>query len=109
MELIEIVEIEDTIYQETYTAHIQKNGSAWMGWIPEVPNVKCEENTQEELIHKLEKELHIALVAEDEAWDKEIEEDIKAGKLDHLREKAIENYRAGRYYQIDDLKKLLEK
>ena len=51
MAKIQTVEIEDPVYEETYTAHIQKNGAAWMGWIPEVPEVKCEENTQEEL-HK---------------------------------------------------------
>ena len=96
MEIIEIVEIEDTIYEETYTAHIQKNGSTWMGWIPEVPDVKCEENTQEELLQTLEKALHKALVAEDEVWDKEIEEDIKAGRLDHLRKEALEDLRAGK-------------
>ena len=96
MELIETVEIEDTIYEETYTAHIQKNGSVWMGWIPEVPDVKCEENTQEELLQTLGKELHKALVAADEAWDKQIEEDIKAGRLDHLRKEALEDFRSGK-------------
>ncbi len=53
MEQIQIVKIKDTVYEETYTAHIQKNGTAWMGWIPEVPKVKCEENTQEELLQPL--------------------------------------------------------
>ena len=96
MKLIETVEIEDTIYEETYTAHIQKNGAAWMGWISEVPDVKCEENTQEELLQTLEKELHKALVAEDEVWDKEIEEDIKAGRLDRLRKEALEDFRTGK-------------
>ena len=93
MEIIEIVEIEDTIYEETYTAHIQNNSSVWMGWIPDV---KCEENTQEKLLQTLEKELHKALVTEDEAWDKEIEEDIKAGRLDRLRKEALEDFRAGK-------------
>ena len=37
MEAIQTVEIQDPIYEETYTAHIQKNGTAWIGWIPEVP------------------------------------------------------------------------
>ena len=96
MKQIETVEIEDTIYEETYTAHIQKNGSAWIGWIPEVPDVKCLESTQEELLQTLEKELHKALVSEDEAWDKEIEEDIKAGRLDRLRQEALQDLRAGK-------------
>ena len=108
MEQIQIVEIEDTIYEETYTAHIQKNGTAWIGWIPEVPEVKCEENTQEELMNTLEKALHKALVDEDEAWEKQFEKDVKAGHLDHLLEKAEENFKAGKYYKIEDLQKLLE-
>ena len=43
MEEIKIVEIHDKVFEETYTAHIQKNGTNWLGWIPEVPKVKCEE------------------------------------------------------------------
>lgn len=95
MEKIQTVEIEDPVYEETYTAHIQKNGAAWMGWIPEVPEVKCEENTQEELHKVLVKVLHKTLVAEDEAWEKQLEEDVKAGKLDHLRKEVLEDLRAG--------------
>ena len=109
MEEIKTLEIQDPIYEETYTAHIQKNGAAWMGWIPEVPKVKCEGNTQEELLKILEKTLHETLEAEEEAWDEQIEEDAKAGKLDHFAEKALENFRAGRYYEIEDLQKLLDK
>jgi hypothetical protein len=109
MKKIQIVEIEDPVYEETYAAHIQKNGAAWSGWIPEVPEVKCEENTQEELLKMLEKKLHETLVAEDEAWEKQLEENVKAGHLDHLLEKAEKNFKAGRYYKIEDLQKLLEK
>jgi len=29
-------------------------------------------------------------------WDKQIEEDSKAGRLDHLIDKAMEDYRAGK-------------
>ena len=53
MEEIKTLEIQDPIYEETYTAHIQKNGAAWIGWIPEVPEVKCEEHTQEALLKTL--------------------------------------------------------
>ena len=109
MEKIQIVEVKDTVYEETYTAHIQKNGAVWMGWIPEVPKVECQENTQEELLKMLEKKLHETLVAEDEAWEKQLEENVKAGHLDHLLEKAEKNFKAGRYYKIEDLQKLLEK
>ena len=96
MEQIQIVEIKDTVYEEIYAAHIQKNGAVWVGWIPEVPKVECQENTQEELLKMLEKKLHEALVAEDEAWEKQVEEDVKAGHLDTLREEALEDLRAGK-------------
>ena len=108
MEKIKALEIQDPIYEETYTAHIQKNGAAWIGWIPEVPEVKCEEHTQEALLKTLVHELHEALEAEQEAWEKQFEEDVKAGHLDYLSEKAAANFRAGRYYEIEKLQELLE-
>ena len=33
-------------------------------------------------------------------WDKQIERDSAAGKLDHLMEEAMEDYRAGRTTEI---------
>ena len=39
------VKIYDAEYETTYTAHIQKNGDGWVGWIQEHPKVKCEEST----------------------------------------------------------------
>ena len=110
MEEIKTIEIQDLIYEETYTAHIQKNGATWIGWIPEVPKVKCcEENTQEALLKTLAKVLHETLVTAEEEWDRQIEEDLKAGHLDDLLQKAEENFKAGRYYEIEDLRKFLEK
>ena len=83
--------------RETYTAHIPKNGTSWLGWFPEVPKVKFEEPTKKALLKTLETKLHEALVAEEEAWEKQFEEDAKAGKLDRLREEALEEVRAGRF------------
>ena len=96
MEQIQTVKIQYLDPLETYTAHIQKNGDGWIGWIPEVPDVKCEENTQEELLKTMENRLHTVLTAEWEEWCKQFEEDVKAGKLDRLGEKALEDLRAGR-------------
>ena len=107
MEKIKTVEIHDKVFEETYTAHIQRNGTSWLGWIPEVPKVKCEEPTEAVLLKTLEKRLHEALVAEEEAWEKKFEEDVKAGRLDHLAEKASKNYREGKYRSIEELQKLL--
>ena len=35
-----------------------------------------------------------------EVWDRELEEDVKAGRLDALAEKAMDNFRAGRYTEL---------
>ena len=107
MEKVKKVEIQDKVFEETYTAHIQNNGTNWLGWIPEVLKVKCEEPTEALLLKTLEKKLHEALVAEEEAWEKQFEADVKAGKLDHLAKKALKNYRDGKCYSIKELRKLL--
>ena len=97
MEKIQTVKIQYLDPLETYTAHIQKNSSGWTGWIPEVPEVKkCEESTRKNLLKTLKTELYAVLAAEWEAWCKQFEEDVNAGRLDHLGEKAIEDLRAGR-------------
>ena len=107
MEKIKTVDIHDKVFEETYTVHIQRNGANWLGQIPDVPKVKCEAPTEAGLLKTLEKKLHEALVAEEEAWEKQFEEDVKAGRLDHLAEKAIRNYREGKYRSMDELQKLL--
>jgi hypothetical protein len=38
----------------------------------------------------------LAEVDFDDAWDRQIEEDVKAGKLDRLAEEALEEFRAGK-------------
>ncbi len=37
---------------------------------------------------------------DNEVWDKQIESDVKAGKLDRLAEKAISDYRAGKCKEL---------
>ncbi len=96
MEQIKKVEIQDKVFGETYTANIQCNGTNWIGWIPEVPKVKCEASTESVLLKILEKKLHETLVAEEEAWEKQFEADVKAGKLDKFRKEALEDVRTGR-------------
>ena len=107
MEKIKKVEIHNKVFEESYTAHIQKGGTSWLGWIPEVPKVKCEEFTEKALLKTLKSKLHEALIAEEEAWEKGFEEDVRAGRLDHLAEKAVKNYREGKCRSIDELQKLL--
>ena len=97
---IQLIEIEDLSFHEKYTAYLTKKASKWCGWIPDFPKLKHEEKTKKALIETLTKELHEALKARDKAWDKQIEEDIKAGKLDHLREKALEDIDAGKFTDL---------
>ena len=96
MEKIQTVKIQNPEYGDTYTAHIQKNGAGWIGQIQEVPEVQCEGSTPEALLKNIEIDLHEFLLAQADAWDKQIEEDIKTGRLDHLGDKALEDLRAGR-------------
>ena len=39
----------------------------------------------------------------DEKWDKQIDDDIAAGRLDKLADKALEDYRAGRVKPLDEV------
>ena len=94
---LQSVEIVDPVFEETYTAHIQRNGANWIGWIPDVPKVKCEEPTEKALLKNLETKLHETLVAEEEEWEQKFEADVKAGKFDKLREEALEDVKAGRF------------
>lgn len=95
------VEITDPRFEETYTAYVTRTSTGWSGWIPEFPEVnKCEEDTKTALLAALKDNLHEALKARSDAWDKQIEEDIKAGRLDHLREKALEDVKAGRFTNL---------
>ena len=94
------IEIVDPVFEETYIAHVTKKSAGWRGWIPDVPEVECEEKTKTELLKRLTAQLREALEAREEAWDKQLEKDIKAGKLDHLREEALEEIKTGRVIDI---------
>jgi hypothetical protein len=39
----------------------------------------------------------------EELWDRQIDADIKAGRLDKLADKALEDYRAGRCKPLDEI------
>ena len=92
-----IVEIEDPRFEETYTAYVTRTSTGWSGRIPDVPEVnKCEGTTQKALLAALKDDLHEVLKARSDAWDKQIEDDIKAGRFDHLREEILEDIQAGR-------------
>ena len=95
-ESIRTFEIEDPVFEETYTAHVKKDSTGWTGWIPDVPEVECTAQTEEDLLQILSNRLHEALEAEEEEWKRQFEEAVKSGKLEPLREEALEDARTGR-------------
>ena len=97
---IQSVEIVDPVYEESYAACIIKKSNGWRGWIPDIPEVKCEAKTRSQLLETLATELREALESREEAWDKQLEADIKSGKLENLREEALEDIKAGRVIDL---------
>jgi hypothetical protein len=39
----------------------------------------------------------------DQQWDKQMDEDVAAGRLDKLAEQALDHYRAGRVKPLDEI------
>ena len=100
MDHIQTVKIHDVEDGESYTAKIQKNGKRWMGWIQEHPKVKCEADTQDALLETLERTLYQVLEADWQAWDKQLEEHVKAGKLNSTLERVSADFQAGKYEDL---------
>ena len=83
-----------------FIAYIRKNGVAWLGWISDLPEVKCEGETVEIVRKELHDILHQTLVAIEEAWDEQFEADVKAGRLESLIDNAKRSYEEGNYTKI---------
>ena len=90
----------DPVYEEPYAANITKKSNGWRGWIPDIPEVKCEAKTRSQLLKTLAIKLREVLASREEAWDKQLEADIKSGKLERLREEALEDIKAGRVIDL---------
>lgn len=101
MNHIQTVKIHDVEDGEIYTAKIQKNGKRWIGWIQEHPKVKCEANTQDALLESLENTLYQTLETDWHAWDKQLEKDVKAGKLDATLERVSKDFHAGKCEDLE--------
>ena len=84
----QLATILDPVFEEPYTAHVKKETVVWRGWIPQLPEVECTAKTKKELLNALAIRLREALQAREDAWDKQLEADIEAGKLEHLRDNA---------------------
>ena len=92
--------VHNETFDETFTAYIKKNGVAWFGWIPDLPEVKCEGETVEIVRKELHDTLHQTLLAIEAAWDEQFEADVKAGRLEPLIEKAKRSCEEGNYTKI---------
>ena len=82
------VTILDPVFEESYTAHVKKETVVWRRWMPQLPEVECTAKTKKELLNTLAIRLREVLQAREDPWDKQLEADIEAGKLEHLREDA---------------------
>ncbi len=89
-------EIQDPDDGEIYTANIWENSEGWNGSIQEFPEVKCHAKTKEALMRTLEVRLREALAAHADAWDRQIEADVDAGKFDAIAERVIADFDAGK-------------
>ncbi len=94
------VEIVDEVFEEPYTAYVTKESVGWRGWLPDIPEVECAAKTKTALLKNLTVKLREALAAREEVWDQQLEEDIKAGKLDYLREETLEEIKAGKVIDL---------
>ena len=94
------VPILDPVLQETYTAHLEKEALGWRGWIPQLPEVEYKAKTKKELVNTLAIRLREALQAREDAWDKQLEADIAAGKLEHLQEDARRAKKVGKLIDL---------
>ena len=92
--------ILDAVLEEPYTAHLQKETVVWRGWMPQLPEVECTAKTKKELLNTLAIRLREALLACEDAWDKQLEADIETGKLEHLREDARRAKKAGKLIDL---------
>ena len=115
IETISIYDEEDDLSYTAFIQPINRDGKdLWYGWFWEYPKVSCETKTKEELPAALKQKLFKTLEANWEAWDKEIEEDLKAGRLNGLINKAKKDFEEGRCMDLDEFlerfkKKLEEK
>ena len=58
--------------------------------------MKCEANTQDALLEILENTLYQTLEADWQAWDKQLEDDVKVGKLNSTLERVSKDFHAGK-------------
>ena len=74
--------ILDPVHEEPLHRPPRKKSVGWRGWLPQLPEVECTAKAKKELLNTLATRLREALQAHEDAWDKQLEADIEAGKLE---------------------------
>lgn len=98
--IIDTIEIEIPLFEESYTAFIKNDGSGWSGWVPDIPEVNCQTQTKEDLLDALKNKLQENLEAEEEEWERQFRDLVESGKLDPLRKEALEDVRSGKFTSL---------
>ena len=73
--------------ESIYTALVKRTGDWWIGWVQEIPGVSRDE---------LSAFRNWFLEFDAEAWDRQFEQDVQAGRLDRLADEALDEFREGR-------------
>lgn len=92
--------IHNELFDETFTAHIEKNGAGWVGLVPDIPELKCHGNTVEAVEQKLPGAVNQVLIREEEAWERVLTEAAKSETLIKLEAQVQQNYNEGKYTKL---------
>ena len=92
--------IHNKLFDETFTAHIEKNGDGWVGLVPDIPEIKCHGDTVEAVEQKLPDEVNQELIREEEAWERLLTEAATSETIAKLEAQALQNYNEGRYTEL---------
>ncbi len=92
--------IHNKLFDETFTAHIERNGAGWVGLVPDIPELKCFGDTIEEVEQKLPGEVNQELIREEEAWECLLTEAATSETIAKLEAQAQQNYDEGKYTEL---------
>lgn len=92
--------IHNKLFDETFTAHIEKNGAGWVGLVPDIPELKCYGDTIEEVEQKLPGEVNQELIRGEEAWERLLTESAMSETIAKLEAQAQQNYNEGKYTEL---------
>ncbi len=92
--------IHNELFDETFTAHIEKNGASWVGLVPDIPELKCHGDTVEAVEQKLPSAVNQELIREEEAWERVLTEAATSETMKKLEAQAQQNYNEGRYTKL---------